>query len=39
MGSADEIAKVVIFLASEDASFITGCELIADGGFINYALK
>ena len=39
MGSADDIAKAVLFLASDNASFITGNELIADGGFINYALK
>jgi NAD(P)-dependent dehydrogenase (short-subunit alcohol dehydrogenase family) len=29
---ADEIAKAALFLASADASFITGAELIVDGG-------
>jgi NAD(P)-dependent dehydrogenase (short-subunit alcohol dehydrogenase family) len=28
-----EIARAVVFLASEDASFMTGSELIVDGGF------
>jgi NAD(P)-dependent dehydrogenase (short-subunit alcohol dehydrogenase family) len=32
MGSPDEIAAAVVFLASEEASFITGQTIIADGG-------
>jgi NAD(P)-dependent dehydrogenase (short-subunit alcohol dehydrogenase family) len=28
----DEIAKVAVFLASDDASFVTGIELFVDGG-------
>lgn len=31
-GTPDEIAKAVSFLASDDASFITGTELFVDGG-------
>lgn len=32
MGSPDEVASVVSFLASDDSSYITGIELFVDGG-------
>lgn len=32
VGDPDEIAKAAVFLASDDASFVNGVELFADGG-------
>lgn len=37
IGNSDEIAKTVLFLASEAASFITGTEILVDGGMLNLA--
>jgi NAD(P)-dependent dehydrogenase (short-subunit alcohol dehydrogenase family) len=32
MGTPEEVAKVALFLASDDSSFVTGIELFVDGG-------
>lgn len=32
MGTPEEVASLVAFLASEEAAFITGCDYIIDGG-------
>lgn len=34
MGESEDVAKAVLFLASDDASFITGANLFVDGGLI-----
>ncbi|MBD1866838.1 SDR family oxidoreductase, partial [Cyanobacteria bacterium FACHB-471] len=31
-GTPDEVAKAVVFLASDDSSFVNGIELFVDGG-------
>ncbi|MCE7734512.1 MAG: glucose 1-dehydrogenase [Candidatus Heimdallarchaeota archaeon] len=32
-GNPEEVAKTILFLASDDASFITGASIVVDGGF------
>lgn len=39
LGQPEELAKAILFLASDDASFVTGTELLVDGGWTNYAHK
>ena len=33
LGTPDEVAKAVVFLASDESSYVTGIELFVDGGF------
>ncbi|MBE9663864.1 SDR family NAD(P)-dependent oxidoreductase [Mucilaginibacter myungsuensis] len=39
IGDPSEVANTVLFLASDAASFITGTELVVDGGYLTYGLK
>ncbi len=33
LGTADEMAQIAVYLASDEASFTTGSAIVADGGF------
>ncbi|MBX3188873.1 MAG: SDR family oxidoreductase, partial [Labilithrix sp.] len=33
IGTSEEMANAVVFLASDDSSFCTGIDLVADAGF------
>jgi 2-keto-3-deoxy-L-fuconate dehydrogenase len=35
MAKPEEIAYLILYLCSDEASFITGCDYPIDGGFIN----
>lgn len=35
LGQPDEVAKMVLFLASDESSFSTGAEFIVDGGYVS----
>jgi NAD(P)-dependent dehydrogenase (short-subunit alcohol dehydrogenase family) len=35
-GTSEECAAAVLFLASSEASFITGVDLLVDGGVVSF---
>jgi NAD(P)-dependent dehydrogenase (short-subunit alcohol dehydrogenase family) len=39
LGKAEEIANMVLFLASDEAAFITGADFTVDGGALTYMKK
>jgi NAD(P)-dependent dehydrogenase (short-subunit alcohol dehydrogenase family) len=35
VGKPEEIAPAAVFLASDEASYVTALDLVVDGGFMN----
>jgi 2-keto-3-deoxy-L-fuconate dehydrogenase len=35
MGTPDEVAQFALYLCSDEAGFVTGCDYLIDGGFVN----
>jgi NAD(P)-dependent dehydrogenase (short-subunit alcohol dehydrogenase family) len=35
LGQPEEIASTVVFLASDESSYVSAADFIADGGFMN----
>jgi len=33
MGEAEDIAAAIVFLASNESAFVTGAEIVVDGGY------
>ena len=33
LGDADDIAQMVVYLASDESRFVTGAEMVVDGGY------
>ena len=33
LGTSEDVANGVVYLASDESAFVTGCELVIDGGY------